>query len=59
MIPMSIRFDYVTRKLKKTSNARKLIFKGFKIMFYAILSEMWDLDGQYCTNLGYKLVVMF
>ena len=43
---------------KNTSNARKLIFKGFKIMFYAILSEIWDLDGPYCTNLGYKFVVM-
>ena len=32
--------------------------KSCFMLFYAILSEIWDLDGPYCTNLGYKLVVM-
>ena len=39
-------------------NAGKLTLEEVKITFYAILSEIWDLYVPYCTNLGYKLVVM-
>ena len=45
-------------RCKNTSNSRKLIFEGVKITFYAILSEIWDLDSLYCTNLEYKLVMI-
>ena len=34
------------------------IFKGFKITFYAILSEIQDLDGPYCTGLDNRLVII-
>ena len=33
------------------SNAGKFIFEEVKITFYAILSEIWDLDCPCCTNL--------
>ena len=40
------------------SNTKKLTFEGAKITFYAILSEIWDLDDPYCINLEYKLVMI-
>ena len=45
-------------RCKNMSNARKLTFEGAKITFYAILSEIWDLDDPYCINLEYKLVII-
>ena len=59
MVLKSKKLDIGTKKLQKyTKNAGKLTLVEVKITFYAILSEIWDLDVPYCTNLGYKLVVM-
>ena len=57
MIHMSTRLDFYTRKLQKYIKGNIPIFDPLKVRFHAILSEIWDLDGPYYTNLEYKLVI--
>ena len=45
-------------RCENMSIANKLTFEGAKIMFYTILSEIWDLDDPYCINLECKLVMI-
>ena len=55
LIPIRLKFD--TRKLQNYAKCREIdLHAGVKIKFHAILSEIWDLDGPYLTNLEYKLV---
>ena len=51
MIHMSTRLDFYTRKLHKYIKGNIPIFDPLKVRFHAILSEIWDLDGPYYTNL--------
>ena len=56
---MSMRLDFDTRKLQNYIKCKDIyIFEDAIITFFAILSEIWDLDNPHCINLEYKLVIM-
>ena len=50
-------WDQEAAKIRQ--NARKLSFEGLKSCFMLFLPKIWDLGGPYCTNLEYKLVLLY
>ena len=58
MILMSKMLDLFTMKAQKYIKFNEIDDSGVKITFFAILSQIWNLDSLYCTNLEYKSVMI-